>query len=105
MPVAAEDCSEEELAPKELTSPACSSGRLELCEASEEEEEIDDWELSDDVIDEDDDSDEEDRLEKLSSFPMLEEEADVATLELEENELVSPAGRPAGWLEDEELTV
>ena len=78
----AEDCSEEEPGLKELAasaSPAgrlasldddkseeveaaelaCSLGRLELCEAAEEEEEIAGWELSDDVIDEDDDSDEE----------------------------------------------
>ena len=80
----AEDCSEEEPGLKELAasaSPAgrlasldddksdeveaaelaCSLGRLELCEAAEEEEEIeiDDWELSDDVIEEEEDSDEE----------------------------------------------
>ena len=86
-----EDCSEEELELKELAASAsppacpigradrlasldddksdeveaaelaCSLGRLELCEAAEEEEEIeiDDWELSDDVIEEEEDSDEE----------------------------------------------
>ena len=127
----AEDCSEEEPGLKELAasaSPAgrlasldddkseeveaaelaCSLGRLELCEAAEEEEEIeiDDWELSDDVIEEEEDSIEEDRLDELPSSPTLEDEEDVATVEeLEEDEPASPAGRLAGWLEDEELTV
>ena len=93
----AEDCSEEEPGLKELAasaSPAgrlasldddkseeveaaelaCSLGRLELCEAAEEEEEIAGWELSDDVIEKDDDSDEEDRLDELPSSPTLEDE-------------------------------
>ena len=65
----------------EAAEPACSSGRLELCEVAEEEEEIAGWELSDDVIEEEDDSAEEDRLDELPSFPTLVTEEDAATLE------------------------
>ena len=66
-----DDDKSEEVEAAEL---ACSLGRLELCEAAEEEEEIAGWELSDDVIEKDDDSDEEDRLDELPSSPTLEDE-------------------------------
>ena len=52
--------------------PACPVGRLELCEASEEEEEIAGWELSDDVDEEEDEDDSEFKLELLELLSSLE---------------------------------